>query len=105
FQEYAQARGFVVDTARVRKPQDKARVERAIRDVRDDCFAGERLRDLAAARERALRWSRDEYGARRHGTTGRMPREHFLNVEAPALLPPPSAPFDVPKWVSPKVGR
>ncbi|MBK8230654.1 MAG: transposase [Candidatus Eisenbacteria bacterium] len=92
FQEYAQARGFVVDTARVRKPQDKARVERAIRDVRDDCFAGERLRDLAAARERALRWSRDEYGARRHGTTGRMPREHFLNVEAPALLPPPSAP-------------
>lgn len=105
FQEYAQARGFVVDTARARRPQDKARVERAIRDVRDDCFAGERLRDLAAARERALSWSRDEYGGRRHGTTGRMPREHFLNVEAPVLLPPPSTPFDVPKWLTPKVGR
>lgn len=105
FLEYAQARGFVVDVARVRKPQDKARVERAVRDVRDDCFAGERIRDLAGARERAERWCRDEYGAHRHSTTGRMPREHFLNVEAPALPPAPEQPYDVPRWCTPKVAR
>ncbi|HRI07537.1 MAG TPA: hypothetical protein PKW35_06955, partial [Nannocystaceae bacterium] len=40
FQEYAQERGFVIDPARPRRPQDKARVERSVRDVRDDCFAG-----------------------------------------------------------------
>lgn len=105
FLEYAQARGFQIDTARVRRPQDKARVERAVRDVRDDCFGGERIRDLAAARERAERWCRDEYGAHRHSTTGRMPREHFINVEAPALLPAPEQPYDVPRWCSPKVAR
>lgn len=105
FQEYAQERGFVIDPARPRRPQDKARVERSVRDVRDDCFAGERLRDLEAARARAERWCRDEYGARRHSTTRRMPREHFLSVEAPALLPAPTVPYDPPRWHTPKVAR
>lgn len=105
FREYAQARGFFVDAARVRRPKDKARVERAVRDVRDDCFAGERLPDLEAARARALRWCRDEYGMHRHGTTGRMPREYFTHVEAPALLPLPEEPYDVPRWSTPKVAR
>lgn len=105
FREYAQARGFLIDTTRVRSPKDKARVERAVRDVRDDCFAGERLRDLDAARERALRWCRDEYGMRRHSTTGRMPREHFTHVEAPALLPAQTEPYDAPTWSTPKVAR
>jgi transposase len=54
FLEYAQARGFVVDTARVRHPKDKARVERSVSSVRDDCFGGERLRSVEGdARERA----------------------------------------------------
>ena len=105
FQEYAQARGFFVDATRVRRPKDKPRVERSVRDVRDDCFAGERLIDLAAAHARALRWCRDEYGMRRHSTTGRMPREHFTHVEAPALLPAPTEPYDVPRWSTPKVAR
>lgn len=105
FLEYAQARGFVIDTARVRKPKDKARVERSVRDVRDDCFAGEHLRDIAAARVHAERWCRDDYGARRHSTTGRMPREHFLNVEAPVLLSAPEQPYDVSRWCTPKVAR
>lgn len=105
FQEYAQARGFFVDATRVRRPKDKPRVERAVRDVRDDCFAGERLLDLAAAHARALRWCRDEYGMRRHSTTGRMPREHFTHVEAPELLPLPSGAYDVPRWSTPKVAR
>lgn len=105
FQEYAQARGFFVDAARVRRPKDKPRVERAVRDVRDDCFAGERLPDLEAAHARALRWCRDEYGMRRHRTTGRMPREHFAHIESAALLPLPSEPYDVPRWSTPKVAR
>ena len=41
FLEYAQARAFHVDPARVRHPRDKGRVERAVQTVRDDCFAGE----------------------------------------------------------------
>ncbi|NJM55784.1 MAG: transposase family protein [Verrucomicrobiae bacterium] len=105
FLEYGQARGFVVDPARVRRPQDKGRVERAVRDVRDDCFGGESLHTTAQARERALRWSRDEYGTRKHTTTQRLPREHFQSDERGALLPAPCERYDVPQFCEPKVGR
>jgi len=105
FLEYAQARGFHIDPARVRSPKDKGRVERTVRDVRDDCYGGERLRTLEEARERGRVWSETEYGMRRHTRTQRLPREHFLEVEKPALLPAPAEPYDVPIWADVKVAR
>jgi hypothetical protein len=104
FLEYAQSRGFHVDPTRPRHPKDKARTERSVRDVRDDCFAGERLVDIDDARRRARHWCADEYGLRRHTTTQRMPSEHFASVEKPALKPAPTAPYDVPVWCDPRVG-
>jgi transposase len=53
FVEYAQARGFAVDPARVRRPQDKPRVERTVPFVRRSFFAGETFVDLADAQRRA----------------------------------------------------
>jgi hypothetical protein len=105
FLEYAQARGFVVDPARVRAPKDKARVERSVPYVRDDCFGGEQIAALEQARERAVRWARDEAGMRRHSRTLRLPREHFEAIEHQALLPAPITIYDVPLWCDPKVAR
>jgi hypothetical protein len=105
FLEYAQARGFVVDPARVRRPKDKARVERSVPYVRDDCFAGERLATIEQARVRAVVWCREEAGLRRHSRTQRRPREHFEAIEHQELLPAPTAPYDVPLWATPKVAR
>lgn len=105
FLEYSQKRGFVVDTARVRHPKDKARVEKAVQCVRDDCFAGERIFDIEQARSRAVTWSRLEYGMRRHTRTGRLPKEHFETVERAALRPKPTNRYDVPIFCDPKVAR
>lgn len=105
FLEYAQARGFVIDPARVRKPRDKGRVERSVSHVRDDCFAGETLRTIAEAHELAERWCREEYGMRRHTRTQRLPLECFDAEEKPALLPPPAELYEVPHWCDPKIGR
>lgn len=105
FLEYSQSRGFVVDPTRVRAPQDKARVERAVQSVADDCFGGETLITLEDARTHARRWGLEEYGRRRHSTTQRMPLEHFEAQEREALLPAPGAPYDIPVWSEPKVGR
>jgi hypothetical protein len=104
FLEYAQARGFHVDPARPRHPKDKARTERAVRDVRDDGFAGERLLDIDDARRRGRTWCADEYGRRIHSTTQRAPREHFESDERAHLLPAPTTPYDVATWSEPKVG-
>ena len=105
FLEYAQARGFHVDPTRVRRPRDKGRVERAVATVRDDCFAGETLRDLDHAREHARLWCEREYGMRRHSSTGRLPREHFEAEEQAALTAAPATPYDIPLWAEPKVAR
>jgi transposase len=105
FLEYAQARGFHIDPTRVRRPQDKGRVEKSVRDTREDGFGGEVLRTLEQARARGAHWSRSEYGMRRHSTTQRLPREHFESVELAHLRAAPTAPYDVPTWSEPKVGR
>lgn len=104
FLEYAQSRGFAIDTTRVRSPQDKARVERAVATVRDDCFGGEQLLTIQDARSCASQWCLETYGLRRHSSTQRRPREHFETEEQPALLPAPTAPYDTPIWCEPKVG-
>ncbi len=77
FQEYAQARGILVDPARVRRPQDKGRVENAVPYVRERWCDGERFLDLADSRRSAARWCDEVAGARVHGTTRAVPREVF----------------------------
>lgn len=105
FVEYAQARGFVVDPARVRSPQDKPRVERVVPFVRNSFFAGETFIDLADAQRRVEVWCRQRAGMRIHGTTQLRPAEHFALEEAPVLSPAPTAPYDVPIYATAKVHR
>lgn len=105
FLEYAQARHFHIDAARVRHARDKGRVERAVPTVRDDCFAGEVLTTLEDARIHAARWCLDDYGLRRHSRTQRRPLEHFRTEEQPVLRPAPTTPYDITLWNAPKVAR
>ena len=105
FIEYAQARGFLVDAARVRHPQDKPRVERTVPYVRRSFFAGETFVDLADAQRRAEQWCCSTAGLRIHGTTACRPVEHFALEEAPRLLPAPTEPYDLPIYATAKVHR
>jgi transposase len=103
FTEYAQSRGIYVDLARVRSPQDKARVENHVAYVRESCFEGERFTDLNDARRSAALWSSEVAGARVHGTTRRVHREHYAEVERAQMHVVPVEPFDVPLWTEAKV--
>jgi transposase len=105
FVEYAQSRGFVVDPARVRHPQDKPRVERTVRYVRGSFFAGEEFIDLADAQRRAEQWCATTAGLRVHGTTQCRPVEVFAVDEQPRLLLAPSEPYDLPIYATAKVHR
>jgi transposase len=103
--EYAQARGLVVDPARVRSPQDKGRVENGVKFAQVSFFAGEQFAGIADAQRRAEDWCRVRAGMRVHGTTRQRPAEVFAQVEAPALLPAPEQPYRVPAWSEAKVQR
>ena len=105
FVEYAQARGFMVDPARVRRPQDKPRVERTVPFVRNSFFAGETFVDLADAQRRVEEWCRQRAGMRIHGTTQCRPVEVFSAEEHPRLLPAPTGRYDLPVYATAKVHR
>jgi len=105
FVEYAQSRGFVVDPARVRHPQDKGRVERTVQYVQTSFFAGETFCTLAEAQRAAEGWCRDSAGTRLHGTTRQRPAEHFTREEKPLLLPVPEQPYEVAAWSEVRVQR
>ena len=105
FVEYAQARGFVIDPARVRTPTDKPRVERTVPFVRNSFFAGENFIDLADAQRRAVEWCAGRAGRRVHGTHACRPVELFDLEEKPRLLPASSARYDLPIYATAKVHR
>jgi transposase len=105
FVEYAQSRGFVVDPARVRSPQDKPRVERTVAFVQGSFWAGEDFGCLAEAQVAAELWCRTRAGMRDHGTTHLRPIEVFEAQEAPVLLPAPTEVYDVPEYRDAKVHR
>jgi transposase len=69
FLEYSQARGFLLDPARVRHPRDKPHVERGVPYARERFWKGGHFADLADARVQAERWCREVAGQRVHGTT------------------------------------
>jgi transposase len=100
--EYAQARGFVTDPARVRHPRDKPRVEAGVKYVQGNFFAGEVFLDLADARVKMTAWLVTANG-RVHGTTRQVPAAVFAALEAPALRPAPAERYQVPYWAQVKV--
>jgi hypothetical protein len=106
FAEYAQDRGFAVDPARVRRPTDKPRVERAVAFVRGSFFAGESFPGgLPQAQRAAQAWCAGRAGQRIHRTTRRRPAEVFASEEAPVLAPAPVFPYEIPVYATAKVHR
>jgi hypothetical protein len=102
--DYAQHVGFATDTARVRKPRDKPKVERAVQYVRCNFFAGEAFADLSDAQATVVAWCSNTAGTRIHGTTAARPVEVFMQDEKRCLLPVPTN-YDVPAFTRVKVHR
>ena len=105
FVEYAQARGFVIDPARVRRPTDKPRVERVVPFVRGSMFAGETFVDIDHAQRHAEAWCRTRAGLRVHGTTQCRPAESFAAEEQGQLRSAPTSAYDLPVYATAKVHR
>ena len=90
--------GFVADPAKVRTPEHKGKVERAVPVVRKHLLAGRTFNDINDANERTLRWCKEEIGMEIHGTTKKKPYPAFLAEERSHLAPLPSTPFERPLW-------
>ena len=106
YAEFAEYYGTFIDTARVAKATDKAKVERLIPQTRE---LFRRLKaiyptaGLEKLNQEALLWCRDEYGMAKHGTTGIAPMTLFEEQELPLLKPLPTVRFEAPKYKPVKV--
>jgi len=105
YAELAHHFGCLIDPARSAKPKDKPRVERQVPFVRESFWTGRSFSSLEEINTSAERWCLTVAGHRRHGTTRTEPLLLFQTIEQPAMLPLPSAPFEVVTWAKAKVAR
>lgn len=72
--------------------------------VRDSYWRGRTFGSVADMQARAIDWSLGIAGTRAHrGLDGGAPLTLFRAVEAPALLGLPGEPFELARWLSPRV--
>ena len=106
YADLAEYYNIFLDPCRVRKPKDKAKIERMVPVARELFRKLKALNPGASLKElniKALEWCRQEYGMRNHGTTGLKPMEVFETIEKPLLKKLPEERFMIPVWKKAKV--
>jgi transposase len=106
FAELCEHYGVIADPARAGAPKDKGKIERLVPVARELYRRLNALYPDASLDElnrHALIWCRDEYGKRKHGTTGIPPIIVFEEIEKACLIPLPAAPFIPARWLTAKV--
>jgi transposase len=105
FGELGEHYGVLIDPARSKKPRDKPRVERPMPYIRDSFWRGREFSSLARMQDDAVHWCVEVAGRRAcRALDGAAPGAVFAAVEAPALLPLPTTPFELAVWCRATVG-
>ncbi|HNY10795.1 MAG TPA: IS21 family transposase, partial [Candidatus Wallbacteria bacterium] len=82
-------------TCRIRRGSDKGKVEAGIKFVKGNFIRGLKTRDYYEAVDLLKQWNANECNGRVHGTTRRVPREAFADVEKAVLKPLPAARYEI----------
>jgi transposase len=89
----------------IARGNEKGRVERAIRFIRESFFAGRRWNDIDDLNAQAIRWC-NGYGAQRPWPQDRqLTVQQAFSQEQPRLLVLPDNPFDTGEQVAVSVGK
>lgn len=106
FQELAEYYQTFIDPCRTGTPTDKGKVERMVPLAREEFRLLKALHPeagLAELNRKILRWCREDYGMRMHGTTGEKPSVVFDEIERKNLKVLPVSRFTIPLWKEVKV--
>jgi len=86
FEDFAATVGMVPKVCRVRRPQTKGKVDRAVQFIEQHFMAGRQFTDVEDLNRQARQWC-DEQNRRVHGTTGERPIERLAQEKLGALPP------------------
>ena len=92
--DFARHYGFQICACNVGAPNEKGRVENAVRYVKSSFLRGVDLDQFAPINPAAAQWLDTVANVRVHATTHKRPVDLF-GTERPTLLPLPAAPYDV----------
>jgi len=81
-------------TCKVRRPEEKGKVESAIKYVKNNFIKGLETKDLKAARKELKKWIIYTCNIRIHGTTRKIPAEEFKNKEKPLMISLPAERYE-----------
>jgi hypothetical protein len=84
YEDFAASIGLVTKVCRVRRPQTKGKVERAVRFVKENFIPGRKFVDIGDLNRQAQVWC-DEINLRIHGTTGERPIDRLSEEELQTL--------------------
>jgi transposase len=98
YRELARHYRFQIDPAPRRQPKKKGKVESGVKYVKRNFAATWKSVDINEDRRQLRRWLDEIANARLHGKTGRQPRELFEAQEQQAMLPLPSAAWELVLW-------
>ncbi len=96
YRNFADYYGFQPLPCRVRKPNDKGKVESGIKYVKGNFFAGRQFKDGDDLKVRLEKWNK-RINTCIHGTTRKVPQEVFEKEEKTELLPLPQEELPWPK--------
>jgi transposase len=97
YQQFAKYYGFNPLPCRVRKPQEKGKVESGIKYVQNNFFLGRKFVDGKDVDDKLRHWLINTCNARIHGTTRKVPQELFEKEEKNNLIKLPEKEFSMPK--------
>jgi transposase len=105
YQELAEHYSFAVLPARVKHPQDKAKVEEAVKNVETRILAALRNQVFHSTAElnAAIKPLLEALNARGMQVYGKSRRELFEELDKPALKPLPAQPFSLSSWKQARV--
>jgi transposase len=98
YRELARHYGFQIDPTPPRSPEKKGKVEISVRYVKGNFLRTWESVDIDVDRKALRRWLAEVADQRVHGTTKRRPIELFEEAERAALLPLPTARFELVVW-------
>jgi len=102
YKNFAYHYGFHPLPCRVRRPNDKGKVESGIKYVKNNFFLGRKFTDEKDLKERLIKWYA-RANQRIHGTTRKVPKEVFEKEEKAKLIPLPQEEFKLVKVGTRKV--
>jgi transposase len=105
YKNFADYYSFFPLPCRVRKPQEKGKVENGIRYIQINFFAGRKFNSNQELNIALRNWLDNKCNVRLHGTTKKIPREVFDNEEKALLQPLPISDFIFPNIVCRKVSK